>query len=186
MKTPPSKRWLVAVCIWVIAVGLTLWNTGRVGDVIAAREDSERLVKELNFTRRHAVELSTVRERFAAMYLPVASVKLGALAVRGELEALAAAFGLAAVSVKIQVEQAIDDRIPLMLTLQGPPESALQFLSALQAYPYLVMGRTRLSMRLAEGRAEMESSLWLRFAIHPPEGEADRLVQQFGRRPPTG
>jgi type IV secretory pathway TrbD component len=48
-----NQLWLATVMMWLVAVGLTCWNVSTIEAVALARDQNERLRKEMMFHRQY-------------------------------------------------------------------------------------------------------------------------------------
>jgi hypothetical protein len=171
-----NQLWMATVVMWLIAVGLTCWNVSTIEAVALARDQNERLRKEMMFHRQYISKLESVRQTADTFFLPVDSLKLGFLGVQSELQSLAAVFGLENFKITRQMGQATPEQLPLTVAFEGTLEGVMQFLFSLREYPYLPIDHTRIKLSMERG-AEVTIDLALQFRLNPMEGFASPPLQ---------
>jgi hypothetical protein len=164
-----NQLWLATVMLWLVAVGLTCWNVSTIEAVALARDQNERLRKEMMFHRQYMSKLESVNQTADTFFLPVDSLKLGFLGVQSQLASLGAVFGLENVKITRQMGQATPEQLPITVAFEGPLEGVMQFLFSLREYPYLPIDHTRIKLGMARG-AEVAIDLSLQFRLNPVEG----------------
>jgi len=160
-----NANWFSTAFIWILAIGLTLWNLSVIGSVSEARNQNERLRNELLFHRQYAGQLESIRQTAETYTLPVDSPKLGFLGVQSRLEILGAIFGLSPFKVSRQVGATDPEHWPLTVSCVGPFENTVQFLGALGAHPYLPVERVQTKIDAKTGRTASEIQLAFQFRM---------------------
>jgi hypothetical protein len=168
MMAHVNKYWLAAALVWLMAMGLTAWNLSTIETVAQARDQNERLRREINFHHHYSAKLAAVRQSAEALFLPVDSVKLGFIAVQSHLEALAAVFGLEQVKVSRQVGPDTAEQLPIRVAFVGSFEGAMQFIFALREFPYLPVDRTQINVDRERGTI-VEINLIFKYRLRPAE-----------------
>jgi hypothetical protein len=186
MTATLRRRWLITGCVWAAAVCLTLWNLHMAQSVTAAREDGERLRRELAFQGRNAASLASVGRAHDALFLDVESVQLGAVMVQSQLRALGSDAGLERVAVTIPGAQAGGETPLLGLAFHGYLESTVRFLASLQPCPYLSVSHLHLLVDPVDGLVAGEMGLVWRFKIRPPADRVDDRLQASAPPPVEG
>ena len=171
-----NQLWLATVMMWLVAVGLTCWNVSTIEAVALARDQNERLRKEMMFHRQYISKLESVHQTADTFFLPVDSLKLGFLGVQSQLASLGAVFGLEKIKITRQMGQATPEQLPITVAFEGPLEGAMQFLFSLREYPYLPIDHTRIKLSMARG-AEVAIDLALQFRLNPVAGFASPPLQ---------
>jgi hypothetical protein len=171
-----NQLWTATVMMWLVAVGLTCWNVSTIEAVALARDQNERLRKEMMFHRQYITKLESVHQTADTFFLPVDSLKLGFLRVQSELQSLAAVFGLEKVKITRQMGQATPEQLPITVAFEGTLEGAMQFLFSLRDYPYLPIDHTRIKLSMNRG-AEVAVGLALQFRLNPADGFGPSPVQ---------
>jgi len=171
-----NQLWMATVVMWLVAVGLTCWNLSTIEAVALARDQNERLRKEMMFHRQYISKLESVRQTADTYFLQVDSIKLGFLGVQSELQSLAAVFGLKNFKITRQMGQATPEQLPITIAFEGTLEGAMQFLFSLREYPHLPIDHTRIKLSMDRG-AEVAIDLALQFRLNPVEGFASPPLQ---------
>lgn len=179
-----NQLWTLTAMMWLVAIGLTCWNVSTIEAVALARDQNERLRKELMFHRQYSAKLESVNETADTFFLPVDSLKLGFIGVQSQLESLAAVFGLENVKIARQMGQATPEQLPITVAFEGTLEGVMQFLFSLREYPYLPVDHTRIKLGTA-GRAEVAIDLSLHFRLNTVAGGMPSPVQTT-RHPMSG
>jgi hypothetical protein len=177
MKSKLQTRWIWVACVWVLALGLTWWNCAKIDTLAAAGDINEQLRKELSFQRQNAKRLEQVTAAHEKLFLAVESVDLGVIAVRDRLYALAAAFDLRDLKMSTDMNQALDGEIPCTLTLSGPFENIVGFLSAVHPYAHLTVRRANIKAVANDRKVEIELALAVHYKIMVPPAPTDTLQQ---------
>ena len=175
MKSKLHMRWMVLSGIWLAALGLTGWNLAKVDRVAEARVAIESLRKEIHFQRFNAQQLEQVAARHEALFLHVESLDLGMVTLRYHLSALTAAFHLQDLVIDAEMNQIAEGRIPCRLSLTGEFENTVGFLTALDAYPYLMARQTLIAAAPDAHIIRLEMSLFVQYKIVPPALPAETL-----------
>jgi hypothetical protein len=168
MRSRLQMRWVTAGGIWLTALALTYWNTFQVEVVVAVREQNEQLRQEASFQRHNARELAQILRARNALMLPAESVDLAVVVARSRLGALAAAFELGELEMRAELHQQAtgsEGQVPYNLSLKGPLDNAMGFLTALRNYPYFVLQRTKIKDASDAAWVNMEIGIDLRYRI---------------------
>jgi hypothetical protein len=177
MRSNFSIRWAVVCAIWVAILVVTFWNGVRIDAVAQARERNERMRQEILFLRQNARSLAQIHAAHERLFLTAESIDLAVVVARSRLGALAAAFGLKDAIMQADAGEAMDDRVPLRLTLRGPLGNAVEFLSALRNHPYVALRRAGLKSVEGEAAIEIQIDFDLRCRIAAPEADAHDIPE---------
>jgi hypothetical protein len=177
MKSKLRTRWIIAGCVWLLALGLTWWNCAKIDTLAAAREVNEALRKELSFQRQNAKRLEQVTATHERLFLAVESVDLGMIAVRDRLQALAAAFDLRDLKMNTEMNQAMEGQISCTLALNGPFENVVGFLSAVHPYAHLTVHSATIKAETGSREVAVELALAIHYKIVVPQAPAETLPQ---------
>ena len=185
MKKNLKNRWLIVGAVWLAALSLTVWNVIRVDGISSAQQTNDRLQREKAFQQRHHDQLKHVETVYDSLFLNVESLNLGLITLRGDVLALAAAFGMTEAILSSDPAQASEDQIPLTLRVRGPFRKTAEFLSVLEKIPYLRITRSFFKV-MAAGGTETEITLTLRFKVKPQTGPAVSPQQALSHLPASG
>jgi hypothetical protein len=186
MRSKLNQRWLIAATIWLLALLMTFWNCTEIDAVAKARENGERLHKEVLFQRRHAGKLHQIEDQHASLFKPVASVKLGFESIRSPLLALAALLDLRNVRIESRMDQATSEQMPFTIAMAGDYDKAMQYTDALLAYPYLLVRHCRFTASNPGKQAEIEMEMAFQFRIAPPDEIGHPQLQASAAWAPRG
>jgi hypothetical protein len=167
MRSRLAMRWVMVGGIWLAALGLTYWNTLQAGTVAAAREQIEQMRQETSFQRQNARKLAQILRARDALMLPAESVDLAVVVARSRLVALAAAFELNELEMRAELQSVTgaEGEVPYILSLKGPLDNAMGFLTALRNYPYFMLRQTTIKDAADSDGIDMEVGVMLRYRI---------------------
>ena len=161
-----SKYWLMTICVWLLAIGMTAWNLPTIDAVARTRDKNERLRREISFHHHYKEKLASVRASAQTLFLPVDSVKLGFISAQSHLQALGAVFGLEQVKITRQVGQAAPGQLPIRVAFGGAFEGAVQFILTLREYPYLPVDHTQIMVDSHRGTM-VEIDMTFNYRLQP-------------------
>lgn len=177
MSSKMKMRWIAVCCIWAVALAATYWNGIKIDAVASAREKNEQMRQEIFFQDRNAPKLTQILRSHDALFLPVESIDLGIVAVRSRLGALTAAFALSGLQMQAEVAQAAQDQVPWRLSIHGPLNNVVGFLTALQKYLYLTVQQANIKAAQDANEVDVEIELLLHYQITAPVQDSNTIPQ---------
>jgi len=183
MRSRLETRWLIVGIIWLAALALTYWNTLQIDAVAAVRDQNEQIRQEVSFQRHNATKLAQVLRARDALTLAAESVDLAVVVARSRLGALAAAFELGELEMRAELHQVTgtEGQVPYNLSLKGPVDNAMGFLTALRNYPYFVLRRTKIKDAADAAGIDMEIVIDLRYRIEAAGDDSNPAPQEITR-----
>lgn len=181
MTRSQRHLWMISAMIWAAALGLTGWNALTIERVSGAREATERLRREMLFQRQNATKLSRIQRASEAFDHTVDSVKLGAIAVRSHLKNVGELCGLESLRVETGTPSDGESRLPVHLTVRGPIDRMVRWLSMIEQYPYLPIDRVEMRIDPESGDTEADAALQFHYTIRALGGSGAGTPGASGR-----
>jgi len=177
MTSKLNPRWSAVALIWLAALIVSYLNLTLIQEITTIREENDRLRKEMLFQHHHAAQLDRVQSILASCYLPVASAKLGLESVRSRLYGLAAHLGLNGVIMDAQMDQAMENRLPLRLKMEGTFQQTANLMASLKSLPYLALKSSRVMVAFPEPEAQIELEFDFQLTVDPAQELEIRTLQ---------
>ncbi len=170
MKDRISKRWLIVVVIWTVALSVNYWNISQMYRIREAREKKVFLAMDEQFLRTHSEEVAESLKKREAFFHSAEALNLGLLTVENELEAMAARYGLGAVEVKGDLSQADGGSVPVVMVCEGSLQKMVECLENLRKdCAYAPVTRVKITVAEPGAPARCELRLNYRYKIVHPE-----------------
>jgi len=164
------KRWIMVGIIWAGVLILTCWNVNKVGTIVYNRIENEIFMKDFQFWKYNAGNISKIMNNKKLICQPVESLKIGLLSVENNLKSLVSKYDFYSLKIDSSISKASYGRMPINLRFQGSFEKVLQWLRAVQDnYPYIPVGRIEISFNQGAKRAEYHILLYYRYEISSPK-----------------
>ena len=172
MKDRINKRWIIVGVIWAVALSIDYWNIGEMVRIREARERKVFLKMDERFLKAHSEEISESLKKREAFFHSAEALNLGLLTVEDELGALAAEYGLVAVNVKSQADDADGGSIPVTMSCEGSLRKMVECLEALRRdHAYVPVTKVAVEIEGPGAPAKFEISLNYRYKIVAPEAQ---------------
>ncbi len=183
MRSKLNIRWLAVSGIWLAALALTYWNAVGIDSVAAAREKNAHMLTAISFQRQNAPQLTQVLASNGALTLKSESVDLGIVEVRSRLNNLGARASLRNLKMATQVIAEAENQVLCDVSGEGQLHHVVNFLSGLEAYPYLTVRNMRIRPAADSDGVEMETELVLQYALIPLPHSPDASPQVISHSP---
>jgi Tfp pilus assembly protein PilO len=167
MNNPFKFRWVIVICIWSIAIGLTYWNLGKINAVTFTRERAEQIRKEIAFKSQHAEPLKKIRKSYETLFYPVSSVALGLIAVDRQIREMASDNDLKNVDMRSQKDPTTEDQLSCELSIQGALEQVFQFMLQISKYPYLQIRHLNMQISPFDANTKTELKFVFQYRLLP-------------------
>ena len=165
-----KNRWIIIGLIWVGVLILTYWNRGEIDLINHAKENKEVLLRDRQFIKDNAENISNMLKKGALAFQRVESVKLGLLSVKTQLLSLATNNGLTDVKMDAHPDKGDDSGIPVELSFKGSFEDAMAWLNIFEHdYPYLKTSRLKILIDQSNKQNEFDLSFYYRYKSSFPE-----------------
>ena len=164
------KRWIIVGIIWAGVLILTCWNVNKVGPIVYNRIEDDIFMKDSQFWKYNAKNISKIMKNKKLICQPVESLKIGLLSVENNLKSLVSKYDFYGLKIDSSIVKASDGRMPINLVFYGSFEKVLQWLRAVQDnYPYIPVGRIEILFNQGAKRAEYHILLYYRYEISSPK-----------------
>jgi len=169
-KDKLKKRWAILGVIWTIVLIFTYWNADKIDAIIRDRKANEIFRQDEKFWKYNSKNIYRILENKKLLSQPVESLKIGLLSVENDLKLLASKYDFYGLKIESSIGKASNGRMPINLVFYGSLEKALHWLRAVQDnYPYIPVGRIKISFNQGAKRAECHILLYYRYEISSPK-----------------
>ena len=165
-----KNRWIIVGLIWVGVLILTYWNSDEIDLINHAKENEEILLRDRQFWKDNAENISGILKKGELAFHRVESVKLGLLSVKNQMISLATKNGLTDVKMDGQPDKGDESGIPVELSFKGSFEGAMAWLDVFeQDYPYLKAKSLKIVIDQSNKQTEFDLSFYYRYKTSFPE-----------------
>lgn len=168
MTTLLKNRWLWVGALWAGAVFLSIWNHQAIDAILSIQSQNLALRSELTFQQQNARKLERIQHEHSKLFLSAESLQMGTLYVKSMLGELASRLELNVAQMTIAPLQKGAEAVALNLSISGPLEGILHFLSTLNAHRFLQHKQVVIKLNPQNGDGSCEMALLVRCRIQPP------------------
>lgn len=166
MKDKIKVIWFALGLIWISAISLNCLNIKTMQKIKLLREGAEYSRTDDQFLKYNSEGISGISEKKESLFRTAESIKLGLLSVEDLLNALAARYDLSRIEIEGHEDQEDNGTVPISIFFKGSLNRAVQYISSLQKdYPFMPIGRIKMSVDEAVGQTEFHLTLNCRFKI---------------------